>query len=59
MRVSAPTVVDLFAGAGGLSYGFKQAGLDVVWAAEVDAWAAETFETNHPETPLSCVDLQH
>lgn len=38
------TVVDLFAGAGGLSLGFVQAGFAVVGAAEVDPRAARTYE---------------
>lgn len=40
-------VIDLFAGAGGLSYGFEQAGLVVDLAIEKDAWAVETYKLNH------------
>ncbi|MGZ3387126.1 MAG: DNA cytosine methyltransferase [Isosphaeraceae bacterium] len=40
--------LDLFAGAGGLSLGFKQAdlGFEPVQAVEIDSAAAETFERN-------------
>jgi len=45
-------VVDLFAGAGGLSRGFELAGFNVVQALESDARAADTFRANHPLTNL-------
>lgn len=40
-------VIDLFAGAGGLSYGFEEAGCEIVLAVEKDSWAAETYKLNH------------
>jgi DNA (cytosine-5)-methyltransferase 1 len=43
-------VVDLFAGAGGLSLGFTAAGAQVILAVEGNRWAAETYEANHPGT---------
>lgn len=44
----APTVVDLFSGCGGMSWGLHLAGFDV--RAAVDEWprALETFSINHP-----------
>jgi DNA (cytosine-5)-methyltransferase 1 len=47
--VKAPSVVDLYAGAGGLSLGFEQAGAKVVMAVEADAKAARTYRANHPD----------
>jgi DNA (cytosine-5)-methyltransferase 1 len=41
-------VLDLFAGAGGLSHGFATAGFDVVAAAEWDRDACDTFAKAHP-----------
>jgi DNA (cytosine-5)-methyltransferase 1 len=44
-----PIGVDLFAGAGGLSLGFEQAGFDVVAAVEIDAVHAVVHKYNFPE----------
>src|SRR2546430_14790989 len=53
---SKPTVVDLFAGAGGLALGLSRAGFDVVYAA--DAWpqAVDTYCTNFGH-PVGLVEL--
>ncbi len=42
------TVIDLFAGAGGLSCGLRAAGATVRVAVEADPDAAETYAINHP-----------
>lgn len=39
-------VVSLFSGCGGLDLGFEQAGLDVIWANDVDKSAVETYQYN-------------
>lgn len=44
------TCVDLFAGAGGLSEGLRQAGFNILAANDFDTHAANTFKHNHPET---------
>jgi DNA (cytosine-5)-methyltransferase 1 len=44
--------VDLFAGAGGLTEGFHQAGFKPLVATDFDATAAETFRLNFPDTPF-------
>lgn len=43
-------VLDTFAGAGGFSLGFHLAGAEIIGAIEVDSWATETFQYNHPES---------
>ena len=49
-----PLGVDLFAGAGGLSLGFEQAGFDVAAAVEYDPIHAATHEYNFPGCATIC-----
>lgn len=44
------SVIDLFAGAGGLSEGFAQAGFAVLAANDFDKHSENTFRANHPDT---------
>ena len=53
-----PKVVELFAGAGGLGYGFVQAGFRVVLAVDSDRDAAQTYRLNHPGTPVLEEDVR-
>jgi DNA (cytosine-5)-methyltransferase 1 len=48
------TTIDLFAGAGGITEGFRQAGYTCLYANDVNAAALETFQANHPETQVEC-----
>ncbi|SFR97448.1 DNA (cytosine-5)-methyltransferase 1 [Halomicrobium zhouii] len=48
---SGKKAVDLFAGAGGLSAGFKQAGFDIQFAVDKSESATDTYRLNHPELP--------
>lgn len=51
---SGPFVADLFAGAGGLTEGFRQAGFRPVAAVEYDRWAARTYAENFGDHVLAC-----
>ena len=51
------TFVDLFSGAGGITQGFKQAGLKGVLAVELDPHASEVHSINHADVPLIIGDL--
>ena len=50
-------VIDLFSGAGGLSYGFETAGFDILLGIDNDAKALETFELNHKGAKSICGDI--
>eukprot|EP00980_Cylindrotheca_fusiformis_P008972 scaffold1912_cov135-Cylindrotheca_fusiformis.AAC.19 len=41
-----PTVLELFAGTGGMTLGFKNAGFDIKWAVEKNESAASTLKVN-------------
>lgn len=49
-----PIGVDLFAGAGGMSLGFEQAGFDVAAAVEYDPVHCSTHEFNFPDCAAIC-----
>jgi DNA (cytosine-5)-methyltransferase 1 len=57
-QTDAPTVIDLFAGAGGSSEGFNRAGFKVLGALEMDEMAARTYRLNHPAVPDDRVIVQ-
>lgn len=50
-------IIDLFCGAGGLSYGFERAGFNVLLGIDNDAKALETFERNHNGAKSICGDI--
>ncbi len=52
-------VIDLFAGCGGLSLGFIQAGYDVNQAVEFDSVIANTYQLNHPEVNMIIDDIKN
>ncbi len=55
--LSGRSVIDLFAGCGGMSLGFEFAGFTPVLAVEKDAWAAETYAFNRPNARVATADI--
>jgi DNA (cytosine-5)-methyltransferase 1 len=56
--VAKPTVVDLFAGAGGIAEGFRQAGFRSVVGTDIDPDACATFGLNFPDAAVIHGDLR-
>jgi len=52
------TMIDLFAGAGGLSEGLEQAGFKCIYANELVRRYAETYQQNHPYTTVDNSDIR-
>lgn len=51
-----PTAISLYCGAGGLDWGFVQAGFEVTWAIDNDAFAIESYKKNIGEHAV-CGDV--
>jgi DNA (cytosine-5)-methyltransferase 1 len=54
----AYTIIDLFAGAGGLTTGFHLAGFESLCAIEIEAKALATYKHNHPNTKIVHQDIR-
>ena len=50
-------LASLFAGIGGIDLGFKKAGVNPIWANEIDKYCAITFNKNYPDTKLIVDDI--
>lgn len=45
--MSKPIAIDLFCGAGGLTYGMRKAGIEVVAGIDLDPKMGEVYEANN------------
>jgi DNA (cytosine-5)-methyltransferase 1 len=58
MRKQRPIAVDLFAGAGGMTLGFEQAGFDVLASVEIDPIHCAIHEFNFPFCSVLCKSVE-
>ena len=56
-KMSKLNIIDLFCGAGGLSYGFQEAGFNVLLGIDNDKAAVNTFKKNHNGSRVICGDI--
>ena len=52
------SMIDLFAGAGGLSEGLEEAGFHGIFASEIVPQYADTYRRNHPNTTVMTQDIR-
>lgn len=50
--------ISLFSGAGGMDIGFKNAGIDIVWANEIDKDAYNTYKENNLDVTIIQGDIR-
>lgn len=53
-----PTVIDLFSGCGGMSWGLHRAGFKVLAALDSSEIALKTFKRNHVDAKIYCGDIR-
>jgi DNA-cytosine methyltransferase len=53
-EVGCERSLDLFCGAGGMTLGFKQAGIKSVLSTDIEPLACLTLKVNNPEIPVLC-----
>ncbi|MDE0145352.1 MAG: DNA cytosine methyltransferase [Nitrospira sp.] len=51
-------VFDFFSGCGGASYGFREAGMSIVFALDWDSDSQRTFEVNFPSVHFELADIR-
>lgn len=52
-----PKAISLFAGAGGCSLGFRDAGYEIIYASDINSDAIATYRLNFPEIPSVAEDI--
>jgi site-specific DNA-cytosine methylase len=52
------TIIDLFAGVGGLSLGFVEHGYELIYGNDNDYWALKTLQKNHKKSKFTGQDIR-
>ena len=52
------TAVSLFSGCGGFDLGAQQAGVKIIWANDIDPYAASAYRTLLPKVPFTLGDIR-
>lgn len=50
--------ISLFSGCGGFDYGASQAGINIIWANDIDRVAASAYQSIFPDTEFTHADVQ-
>src|ERR1035437_7504084 len=50
--------VDFFCSIGGMTYGFKKSGIDVIAGIDIDPSCKETYEFNNPNSKFIAADIK-
>jgi len=59
MNQHQPTAVSLFSGCGGFDWGAQQAGVKIIWANDVDPYAASAYRSLFPQVPFTLDDIRN
>ena len=58
IEIKKPTVIELFAGAGGLTLGLEKAGFETLLVSDNDKWCIKTLKQNKPNWFVLEIDVQ-
>lgn len=58
-KIKKYKAIDFFCGGGGMTYGLRQAGIDVIAGVDIDHDAKETYELNNQGTVFIEKDIRH
>ncbi len=53
------TAVSLFSGCGGFDYGAQQAGVEIIWANDIDPHAAAAYQSIFPDVEFTLDDIRN
>ncbi len=58
LEVTSMKAVDFFCGAGGMSIGMKQSGIEILGGIDIDETCRETYESNLGKDRFHCADIR-